>query len=774
MRLFPKRTARQKEIRRSKAERGLVWYQRLGERLRLGAAVFLIVSAAITALIVNLGQDVLGLRVGQEIPRDITSRLTFRVVDQAATDRQRALARDNASDYYRLDTSLLQDLRNRLSSTLRIAREQTDPDKVREKAAEIKVVLDPEGLQEVMRLAGLPDATEFRELVELVTARLRSQPLVEASELAHHRTGVNAVLVDPERGWEWAVPSNELLFANNPDLVGKIEQAVEEAVAGPEVPTGLRQSFKASLMQMLRAETPDTFKPLYRYDTARSIEAARQAERSVPTQYNVFAAGTRLARAGPLTEAELSLLEEEHRQFLAPDLAAQDQETLALLRDAPQRAFYARLARGLAVFLVVVGLGSCMMLVYGEAPGGWRRRLAVGLALLGILLLCRLAYLTTPFPHLSVGAHSLAITLLAITARRGPAYAASGLLALMVTMATRGGLGFLVVLVAVTVVIFLGLGQVRHRGRIIAALTLAALTALVVAQLAGLVEGQRFWFVFRNQAIWAALSTLAAAFLAEGILPGLERLFGVTTNMTLLEWCDPNKPLLRLMAAECPGTYNHSLLVGTLADAAAEAIGANGLLARTGAYYHDIGKINKPHYFVENQGLGADNRHRRLSPAMSHLIIIGHVKDGIEMAREYGLPAALHPFIPEHHGTNVVEYFYHAATRARRPGDPEISDQQFRYPGPKPQSRETAIVMLCDGVEGAVRAMSEPTPNRIEDTVEKIIQKRLTDGQLDECDMTFRELKIIRETLVKSLSSIYHARITYPASETQPESRHAS
>ncbi len=344
----------------------------------------------------------------------------------------------------------------------------------------------------------------------------------------------------------------------------------------------------------------------------------------------------------------------------------------------------------------------------------------------------------------------------------------------MITVATRQGAGFLLILAATAAVLFYGLHDVRNRGRIIAVGTLAALVAGITTQLAGLLDGQYPDYVLWNQTIWAVLTTLAAAFLVEGILPGIERLFGVTTAMTLLEWCDPNKPLLRMLAAESPGTYNHSLLVGTLADAAAEAIGANGLLARAGAYYHDIGKINKAEYFVENQALGVGNRHDRLSPAMSHLIIIGHVKDGVEMAREYHLPPPLRAFIPEHHGTCVVEYFYHAASRARKPGDPEVSDEQFRYPGPKPQSRETAIVMICDGVEGAVRAMTEPTPNRIEDTVERLIQKRMMDGQFDECDLTFRELQVIRNTLVKTLCSIYHARITYPAAEPTTEARSAS
>jgi membrane-associated HD superfamily phosphohydrolase len=150
---------------------------------------------------------------------------------------------------------------------------------------------------------------------------------------------------------------------------------------------------------------------------------------------------------------------------------------------------------------------------------------------------------------------------------------------------------------------------------------------------------------------------------------------------------------------------------------------------------------------------------------MSLLIIVSHVKDGVEMAKEYRLPLSIRPFIAEHHGTTIVEYFYHAANKLRKPGDPEVAEAQFRYPGPKPQSRETAIVMLCDGVEGAVRAMAEPTPGRIESVVSEIVQKRLLDGQLDDCDLTFRELATVEKSLVRSLSGLYHARITYPESE---------
>jgi putative nucleotidyltransferase with HDIG domain len=305
---------------------------------------------------------------------------------------------------------------------------------------------------------------------------------------------------------------------------------------------------------------------------------------------------------------------------------------------------------------------------------------------------------------------------------------------------------------------------VRNRGRIVLVSGVAAVAVLLVGLAAGLFQDQPLGWVFWNCALVAAGSVLAAGFLVEGLLPLIERAFGVSTAMTLLEWCDASKPLLRMLAGEAPGTYNHSLMVGALAESAADAIGANGLLCRAGAYYHDIGKIRKPEYFVENQQFGV-SRHHKLAPAMSHLVIINHVKDGIEMAREYRIPQALHAFIAEHHGTCVVEYFYHAAARARKPDAPEVTEQEFRYPGPKPQSRETAILMICDAVEGAVRAMSEPA--RIEEVVTRISEKRLLDGQFDECDLTFKELALVQKAVVKTLNGIYHARIVYPEDERE-------
>jgi putative nucleotidyltransferase with HDIG domain len=229
---------------------------------------------------------------------------------------------------------------------------------------------------------------------------------------------------------------------------------------------------------------------------------------------------------------------------------------------------------------------------------------------------------------------------------------------------------------------------------------------------------------------------------------------------------DVAHPLLQELVRRAPGTYNHSINVASIGEAAAEAIGARGLLVRVGAYFHDIGKMLKPAYFVENQG--QENRHESLVPAMSTLIIIAHVKEGAELARQYNLPQPIVDLIAEHHGTTLVEYFYRRAAERQQhdPNGTEIDEQTYRYPGPKPGTRESAVLMLSDAVESASRALTEPTPARIASLVHELAMKRLLDGQFDECRLTLEELEIIEQSLVKSLTAVYHGRVKYPDQRT--------
>jgi putative nucleotidyltransferase with HDIG domain len=272
--------------------------------------------------------------------------------------------------------------------------------------------------------------------------------------------------------------------------------------------------------------------------------------------------------------------------------------------------------------------------------------------------------------------------------------------------------------------------------------------------------------LIRN-ACWAGFCILISATTMTGALPLVERAFGVQTDLSLLELGDASHPLLRRLAQRAPGTYNHSINVASIAEAAADEIGANGLLVRVGAYFHDIGKMFKPEYFIENQAAGI-NQHDSLQPAMSTLVIIAHVKDGADLARSHRLPESIIDFILQHHGTTLVEYFYREAAR-RSEGSPNaetVSDRDFRYPGPKPQTLEAAVMMLADAVESASRTLVDPTPARIQGLVNSIAQKKMSDGQFDECGLTFRQLDRVRLSLVKSLTAIYHARVKYPGQQS--------
>jgi hypothetical protein len=270
-----------------------------------------------------------------------------------------------------------------------------------------------------------------------------------------------------------------------------------------------------------------------------------------------------------------------------------------------------------------------------------------------------------------------------------------------------------------------------------------------------------------RDSLWRAGWGLMAGFFLGGSLPFIETTFGIVTGISLLELGDVTHPLLQELVRRAPGTHNHSITVGTIAEAAAERIGADSLLVRVGAYFHDIGKMLKPNYFIENQA-GAANRHANLAPAMSTLIIIGHVKDGVDLGRQHHLPEPIIDLIEQHHGTTLVEFFYHEATRRNgsNPDAAAVLESAFRYPGPKPQTREAAILMVADAVESASRTLSEPTPARVEGLVRELIEKRLHDGQFDECGLTLREIGEIRESLIKSIIGIYHVRVRYPEQRT--------
>ncbi|WP_300383053.1 HDIG domain-containing metalloprotein [Clostridium sp.] len=259
---------------------------------------------------------------------------------------------------------------------------------------------------------------------------------------------------------------------------------------------------------------------------------------------------------------------------------------------------------------------------------------------------------------------------------------------------------------------------------------------------------------------YTAIGALVSGILALGLLPFFESIFDVVTNIKLLELSNPNQPLMKKLLMEAPGTYHHSIMVANLAEAATEAIGGNPVIVRVGAYYHDIGKIKRPYFFGENQ-MGKENPHDKITPNLSTMIILSHVKDGIEMAKEYNIPKILQDMIVQHHGTTLVKYFYYKMKNSSENPE-EVKEEDFRYPGPIPDTKEAGVLMLADGVEASVRSISEPTKEKIEEMVNNIINDKLNSNQLINCDLTLKDIDTIKKCFLKSLDGIYHHRIEYP------------
>lgn len=281
--------------------------------------------------------------------------------------------------------------------------------------------------------------------------------------------------------------------------------------------------------------------------------------------------------------------------------------------------------------------------------------------------------------------------------------------------------------------------------------------ALFTAPLAAdLLDPQNLWIVAMG-----AASGFICYLLLSALTPVFEGVFNRLTDIKLLELASMNHPALRLLATESPGTFTHSVMVGNLAQAGCDAIGANGLLARVGAYYHDLGKTKNPRYFAENQS--GENPHDKLKPHLSAIIIRSHVKDGIKILKSFGLPDEIIDFVPQHHGTSLIAHFYHRAQRELADSNEEINDADFRYPGPKPQRRETAMLMLADAVEAACKAMPDPNPLRVQAMVKRIIAGKMEDGQFEECDLTLRELALVENAFVRAVMGMHHTRPMYLA-----------
>ncbi|MFQ6674093.1 MAG: HD family phosphohydrolase, partial [Fidelibacterota bacterium] len=339
-------------------------------------------------------------------------------------------------------------------------------------------------------------------------------------------------------------------------------------------------------------------------------------------------------------------------------------------------------------------------------------------------------------------------------------------LAILIAFIVGNKLDYVIISLFTSVAAIYAVRNLRARAQLFSAILYIVISGIIAVTALGILKRSE-WTDMRYDYLYIIISGVLAPFLTYGLSALFEIIFDVTSDLTLLELSDFNHPLLKRLSREANGTFNHCVVVGNLAESCAVALGANPLLSRVGAYYHDIGKLTRPEYFIENQFRG-QNKHDNLSPTLSARIIASHIKDGLKLAKEYRLPSVVTDFVPMHHGTSRIEYFYQKAVEQADGDISKVSDSNFRYPGPKPNTKETGILMICEAVEAAVRSIKNPDLHKIKAMVGKIINKRLKEGQLDDCPLTMRDLARMKgdvrggDGLLPVLRGIYHLRIEYP------------
>jgi len=354
--------------------------------------------------------------------------------------------------------------------------------------------------------------------------------------------------------------------------------------------------------------------------------------------------------------------------------------------------------------------------------------------------------------------------LIAIFQGIGAAFVFSIIISILSSLVIQGGEVFFIYYFASSLFAAYWVKDYRQRGILIRTGAKVGLINILLCLSIEINNGTLFSIESIVAVIAGFVGGILAGVITTGIIPLVEMSFGFTTDLKLLELANLDQPLLRELMVQAPGTYHHSVIVSSMAEASAKAINANPLLAKVAAYYHDIGKMKKPQYFIENQ-MGGENRHDKLAPSLSSLIILSHVKDGVELAKKHKLNREIIEIIEQHQGTKLITYFYEKAkeqTASKGPKSLNIKEEDYRYPGPKPQTKEAGLIMLADMVEAATRALSDPNPARVQGTVQKIINKVFADGQLDECEITLKDLHLIAKSFNVTLSGIFHYRIEYP------------
>ncbi|MDP6601799.1 MAG: HDIG domain-containing protein [Phycisphaerales bacterium] len=721
------------------------------EFIHTSVIVFLFLIAV--SLLVTWSREQIKVRDGQVMSTTRVNRLDFEVEDVAATEARREEAMNASPRIYRTNDAYLERLEASLLGLPAAVAGMTTVDEVTPELVE-QFALTPEAVAALqsMSVDGEPTIAWKGEVLRLTHDLLRRTPLMSSQEFQVFTTTPPANRAILDAGDRLLQPYQAAAIP----LPAEPGQAVDPRLAE----TVSRSGFPEKIVPTIEARLVVAGQPTVLLDIDLSEQQRATAAERVEPIIGTHRRGDVIWRRGDVLTAKQyqnAMLETSQFAAAAP----------ILTRWLPRLGGIGLLAM-LAVFI-----GAYTTVSTPRIARNWLRLVALCALMAGMLAVSVLITIEAPG---FLFAAAIAPTLLVVTVAclaygQRMAMFLAFMQCALVAMALEQPMGWFILIVAGCGTNIAQLREVRQRQTLIRASAVTAIVLGIGGFLLGMVEYPDFaiaWGQALANALLASFAALFVGFFVLGILPSIERIFDITTGMTLADLRDPRQPLLRQLQQLAPGTFNHSRQVADIAEAATEAIGGDALLAYVGGLYHDIGKMNKPEYFVENQS--GYNRHRELKPSMSLLIIIGHVKDGIELAREYDLPRDIMHFIESHHGTTLVEYFYHAANReAIEAGEDPISEMNFRYPGPRPRSKEVAVLMIADAVESAARAMPDPNPGRIEALVRDISRKRLLDHQFDECGLTFSDLAKIEDAIVAKLNAIYHARVSYPTTDAEPE-----
>jgi len=678
---------------------------------------------------------------GQRAERPYLVRQSFVYVDPMLKTVRERDARESVPNYYRESAGSLNNL-------LRQLRELSEKHSSKEVGL---LTWDASGLlggkiskdETLNKFIGEMEKNYYLDGLELLGQELKKRGIVRTESFEQERYSKKVRIYKEEDGGRARESSLDSLLA--PGLELKFESVVKETFL--ESPPEFQQLFA----ELLSAEVIPTLE----YDQQETIRRKREASGKVITHPRVYREGQEILAVGEIATREaIELIRAEYANYV---------------KSTTWHSLLMRLGGlTLIVFSMIILLTIYMkqFLPYILESRAETCKLA-GLCLLALAVSKVIAHLghLLPFGPFLIPVYMMPMPFFAsvITIAYSPRLARVLVYFLVILMAIICGMNFSLLVVLVFgsfVAIFLS-SHIRSRTvPLKIGLAAGAIQGVASMSFAFLLSDNPFGHL--HEATSGLASGVVMGMALSITLPLIERVFNIVTDSKLLELSDQNHPLLSRLALEAPGTYQHTLMVAMLAEAGAEAIGANSLLARVGCYYHDIGKMNKAHYFAENEDWRG-SLHKELNPSMSALIITSHVRDGLSMAEEHNLPKAMRAFISEHHGTTLIEFFYREAEKASK--NQPVNESYYRYPGPKPQTRETGIALLVDTVEAACRSIDNPTASRIEKLVHELSMKKLMDGQFNECGLTLSELKKVEESAIQRLTHFYHHRVKYPGQE---------